>query len=46
MFIPALILLVYALIFVGAIVLTIWAIQNRVKEKKVEKEKHKDYDKY
>lgn len=37
---------IYGLGFIGAIVLTIWAIVNRINEKKLEKDKHKDYYKY
>lgn len=44
--IPVLILLFYGLIIVGSIGLTIWAIVTRIKEKKREKEDHKDYKKY
>lgn len=36
----------YVIAIVAFIGLLIWAISSRVKEKEVEKEKHKDYDKY
>lgn len=44
--IPILILGFYGLIILGSVALLIWAINNRLKEKKREKIKHKDYDKY
>ena len=31
---------------VGSVVMVIWAITNRIKEKKIEKEKHKKYEEY
>lgn len=44
--IPILILGFYGIIILGSIALVIWAINNRLKEKKREKIEHKDYDKY
>ena len=31
---------------IGSIVMIIWAIVSRIKEKKIEKEKHKKYKEY
>ena len=31
---------------IGSIVMIIWAITSRIKEKKIEKEKHKKYKEY
>ncbi len=36
----------YGFLFIGAIVLLIVVIDKRIKEKKIEKEKHKDYKDY
>lgn len=38
--------LFYLICFLGAIILLIWTINKRRKEKKKEKEEFKDYDKY
>lgn len=38
--------LFYALVFVGAIVLLIYTIISRIKEKKDEETNHKDYKNY
>ena len=46
MIIPVLILVIYALIIIGARGLVIWAITTRVKEKKKEKDKLEKYKKY
>lgn len=44
--IPFIILSFYGIGIIASIVLIIWAIRNRSKEKKREKEEFKDYDKY
>lgn len=36
----------YVVTFIAAIALITWAIRSRLKEKEIEKEKHKDYNKY
>ena len=46
MIIPVLILVIYALIIIGAIGLVIWALTTGVKEKKKEKDKLEKYKKY
>lgn len=43
---PILILGFYGIIMLVSVALVIWAINNRLKEKKREKIEHKDYDKY
>lgn len=45
-FIGALVLLFWATIIIGSIALVIWAICSRIKEKKIEEEKHKKYKDY
>lgn len=44
--IPILILLFYIAIIIGSVILLIWAINTRIKEKKREKEEHKHYKDY
>ncbi len=45
-FIGALVLLFWLVIIIGSIALVIWAICSRIKEKKIEEEKHKKYKDY
>lgn len=45
-FMGALIILFWLVIIIGSIVLVIWAICSRIKEKKIEEEKHKKYKDY
>lgn len=45
-FIGALVLLFWATIIIGSIALVIWTICSRIKEKKIEQEKHKKYKDY
>ncbi|MBC5629413.1 hypothetical protein H8S20_10985 [Clostridium sp. NSJ-6] len=46
MIIATLIIFFYLAIIIGSIGLLIWAINDRIKEKKREEKEHKDYKKY
>ncbi len=46
MWLAILVFLVYGIIILGSITLLIWTIANRIKEKKDEEIKHKDYKNY
>lgn len=45
-FMGALIILFWLAIIIGSIALVIWAIFSRIREKKIEEEKHKKYKDY
>lgn len=46
MVIAGLVILFYGAMILGSIILLIWAINSRRKEKKIESKKHEKYKKY